>query len=72
MVHSWKGKNTEFFHTAKVLFVKYGEDCSKFSSSGFEDIPELYSNLEEADTRMMLQIKNASGSFQNIVTPTFL
>jgi hypothetical protein len=45
---------------SKEMFVAYNEQCIKIMQTGSENFVALYSNHEEADTRMVLHAKNIS------------
>ena len=61
IVDSWKEDLKRIgLRISQILFVTYGEECIRFSAKGFQDVPELHSNQEEVDTRMMLHIQHAS------------
>ena len=56
-----------------TLFFTHGAECHKFfadSSNGkmqrIESVPELYSNHEEADTRLILHAQHASTMHSNV------
>ena len=45
----------------QIAVVTLGEECWKLGSTGIEAVPELQSNHEEADTRMILHGKHVQG-----------
>ena len=53
------------------LLVSHGTFCHKFSANGgelyIEECTELYSDHEEADTRLLLHAKHASSSHNNLI-----
>jgi len=69
IMDSWKEEINvcSRLNASQNLYATYGDKCIKFSPEGFHDAPELYSNQEEADTRMMIHIAHASENFENIV-----
>ena len=57
----WKQKQYREKLRNKTLYVKEEETCWKISSSEEILVPELRSNQEEADMRMILHAKHAGG-----------
>ena len=55
-VNHWKQKTP--FMGNKHLYIGYEDNCICFSPDGTVDIPELASNHEEADTRMLLHMNH--------------
>ena len=45
----------------KVFYVTEGSKCWKLTTGSTDNVPELESSHEEADTRMILQVKHANG-----------
>ena len=65
---SWSCRNTK----NATYFVTHGANCHRFfvdsdNKQKIESVPELYSNHEEADTRLILHAHHAS-TMHNIVT----
>ena len=56
----------------KILFVTDGQKVFNIREGTVIDIPELESNHEEADTRMLLHTQHASQQYQKIVISTAL
>ena len=50
-----------------ILMVTSGERCFRFKKDDVTEITELRSTQEEADTRMMIHVKHAATSNQNVV-----
>ena len=46
----------------KVLYVTEGSKCWKLTTGSTDNVPELESSHEEADTRMILHAKHAKGN----------
>src|SRR6218665_2155697 len=46
----------------KTVYITNGHLCCKVTSSAVEDVPDLTSSHEEADTRLMLHIKHAASN----------
>ena len=47
--------------------VTSGEKCLRITKDDVTEIPELKTTHEEADTRMMFQLKHASESYHKII-----
>ena len=45
----------------KVLYVTEGSKCRKLTTGSTDNVPELESSHEEADTRMIPQVNHANG-----------
>ena len=54
IVSEWKKPEFTSKLESKLLFVTLGEEYWKLGSTGIEAVPELQSDHEEADTRMIL------------------
>ena len=68
IVDIWKEKSSlSHLPASQTLYATYGSECIRLTSESAEYVPELTSNQEEADTRMMLHIQDASKSFPNIL-----
>ena len=63
LVGQWKQKQYREKLRNKTLYVTEEETCWKISSSEERVVPELRSNHQEADTRMVLHAKHAGGKF---------
>ena len=63
IVSEWKKSEFTSRLQNRLLFVTLGNECWKLSSTGIEFVPELQSNQEEADTRMILHAKHVQGPF---------
>ena len=61
LVGQWKEMHFRNRLHGKTLFVTEGEDCWKITSTTASLVPELKSNHEEADTRMVLHAHHAGG-----------
>jgi hypothetical protein len=61
LVGQWKQEQYRDKLLNKTLYVTEEETCWKISSSEARVVPELRSNHEEADTRMVLHAKHAGG-----------
>ena len=64
IVSAWKARSLNV--SQKKLFVGYENHCCCFSSDGVSDIPELASNQEEADTRMLLHIQHEAAQSHDL------
>jgi len=53
----------------RTLYITSGERCLKISSTSVSDVAELSSSQEEADTKILLHAKHASGTgeFSSII-----
>ena len=67
IVAEWKKDNYTLTIGSKSIFVTDGEKVFKINEDTVIAIPELDSNHEEADTRMMLHTQHASQHFQKIL-----
>ena len=63
IVSEWKKPEFTSRLQNRLLFVTLGDEFWKLSSRGIEFVPELQSNQEEADTRMILHAKHVQGPF---------
>ena len=61
IVSEWKEPEFTSKLESKLLFVILGEECWKLGSTGIKAVPELQSNHEEADMRMILHAEHAQG-----------
>ena len=61
IVSEWKKPEFKSKLESKLLCVTLGEECWKLGLTGIEAVPELQSNHEEGDTRMILHAKHAQG-----------
>lgn len=66
LAESWQAINKRQ-NLEKTLFVTCEEKCFKINADQVEEVEELFSSQEEADTRMMLHIQHASKFFSNII-----
>ena len=67
IVAEWKKENYRLTIGSKSIFVTDGEKVFKINEDAVIAIPELESNHEDADTRMMLHAQHASQHFQKIL-----
>ena len=67
IVAEWKKENYRLPIGSKSIFVTDGEKVFKINEDAVIAIPELESNHEDADTRMMLHAQHASQHFQKIL-----
>ena len=63
IIAGWKKEKYRLTIGTKIIFVTDGEKVFKINKDTVIAIPELESNLEEADTTMMLHAQNASQHF---------
>ena len=61
IVSEWKKPEFTSKLESKLVFLTLGEECWKLGSTGIEAVPELQSNHEEADTRMILHARHVQG-----------
>jgi len=66
-VENWQTETKRQLLGSKTLFVTYEEKCIKINTTGVDEVNELASNHEEADTRMMLHIKHAANKYSNVI-----
>lgn len=52
---------------AKIMYVTSGEICTKITRDSTEDINDLRSTHEEADTRLLLHCKHASLEYPSVI-----
>jgi len=57
-------------HGNKILYVTSGSQTIKVLADSNQIIPELESDHEEADTRMLLHVKHTSSTYNEIVIST--
>ena len=55
------------FGDRAILMVTSGETCFRLTKDDVTEITELRSTQEEADTRMVIHVKHAATSYQNVV-----
>lgn len=67
LADSWKCELKRKRIGDKILFVTCDEKCFKITYSQVEEIEELKSNHEEADTRIFLHAKHAAATFGTVV-----
>ncbi|CAG9825679.1 unnamed protein product [Phaedon cochleariae] len=67
LVESWQEENRRRKIADRTLFATYSGKCIEITASGSHDVEDLASSQEEADTRMMLHIKNAAMEYSNII-----
>ena len=67
IVAEWKKENYRLTIGSKSIFATDGEKVFKINEDTVIAIPELESNREDADTRMMLHAQHASQHFQKIL-----
>uniref|UniRef100_UPI00358F38F6 uncharacterized protein n=1 Tax=Myxine glutinosa TaxID=7769 RepID=UPI00358F38F6 len=51
----------------RTVYFTSGEKCFKLNSDSVSDVADLASTQEEADTRILLHAKNASGNYSSII-----
>ena len=51
----------------KEFYVTVAEECFRYHESGCDNVRRLYSNHEEADTRVFVHAQDASGEYDNVV-----
>ena len=64
-IEQWK-KNNDLIR-GKRIYATVGDQAILFSSGGFVYVPELETNQEEADTRILLHSKHASLECENVI-----
>ena len=64
----WQQLPSRVLLGSKTLYVTHGEDCIRITAQSVEDVPELKSTQEEADTRLLLHAKHAAGTGLSAIT----
>ena len=67
MTENWKELRQREKLGDVILMVTSGERCLRLTKDDVTEITELRSTQEEADTRMMIHVKHAATSYQNVV-----
>lgn len=67
---SWKDLQKRHQLCAKTMYVTVGEKCIKLTQDSHQEVDALWSNQEEADTRLLLHVKHASENHQALVLVT--
>ena len=67
LVSEWKSENYRSKIGGKEFFVACEEKTFKISENDVEEIQELGSNHEEADTRMALHVQDANNNFEHVL-----
>ena len=62
----WKSNESKRLFEKKTLFVTCGKKCWCIGEIGVSLVDDLKSSQEEADTRILLHAKHASGQFQHV------
>ncbi|KAI3381643.1 hypothetical protein SNEBB_009797, partial [Seison nebaliae] len=67
ILEQWKQPQRREQLAQRTVFFTSGEKCFKLSSNSVSEVAELASTHEEADTRILLHAKHASGNYSAIV-----
>jgi hypothetical protein len=70
LVSQWKEERCrrKMAERSKIVYVTSGEKCFKITGEGFDEVAELFSTQEEADTRMFLHaVHIARYAYQAII-----
>ena len=68
LVRRWKTKTSVIGN--KKLYIAFDEECIRIDGGRAESVPQLQSNQEEADTRMLLHAKHLSETYARVVIHT--
>lgn len=67
LVDDWKRTEFRGKLNGKDVFVTAGEKCFKLTAHTSEEVPELQSAQEEADTRMLLHANHAAAQYDSVI-----
>ena len=63
----WKNPEKREKPGAKLVYVTCGEKCFRLSKDSVEEVDELNTTQEEADTRMLLHAKQAAADYTSVI-----
>jgi hypothetical protein len=67
LAESWKEESTRKMLGDTTLVVTSGEQCFQITRDSVEEVTELFSTQEEADTRLALHAKHAIGTNRHVI-----
>ena len=67
LAENWKGQRKREKLGHRVMFVTCGDLCLKLIHDSWQEVDELKSSQEEADTRLFLHAKNAADSYPALI-----
>lgn len=70
LAENWKEQEKREKLGSRTMFVTCGNICIKLTSEGWQEVDDLKSNQEEADTRIFLHAKHAADYYPTLIVVT--